>query len=60
MLVEKNIKDKRKSWYVCDRCGDVVSCNRRYIATVNYKKKWDFCLKCYKEVEEYVERGVSK
>lgn len=62
MLIEINRKDKEKSEYECDRC------KKRYyskwiktIYVAEWKKrvpfkKWDMCLKCYRNLE----RGMEK
>jgi len=60
MLVSKNLKDKRKSWYICDRCGDKLTGISRNLISINSKKRFDLCLDCWKNVEKYIERGVSK
>lgn len=58
MLVEKNLKDKRKSWYICDMCGDKLTAIGRYLICVNNKKRWDLCRLCTKRVKAYIERGI--
>lgn len=60
MLVSKNLKDKRKSWYICDRCGDKLTGISRNLISINGKKRFDLCLDCCRNVEKYIERGVSK
>lgn len=55
MLIEKNVKNKRKSWYACDMCGDkLTAINRNYIS-INNIKQWDLCKRCCNKVKKYVE-----
>ena len=60
MLIKKNLKNKRKSWYICDRCGKKLTGVSRILISVNGKKIFDLCTQCCEIVEKYVERGVSK
>lgn len=58
MLIEKNLKDKRKSWYICDMCGNKLTATKRYIISINYKKEWDLCKRCIKELKKFCEKEV--
>ena len=60
MLIEKNVKDKRKSWYVCDRCGKKMTSVGKNVIYANQKKKWDLCLTCLQGLNTYVERGKNE
>lgn len=61
MLIEKNVKDKRKSWYICDRCGKKLTGQSVYRVyakepkEISKKKVLDLCLPCYKI---FLKRGV--
>ena len=46
MLIEKNVKNKRKSWYICDRCGEKLTGISRNLISVNNTKKGDLCSNC--------------
>ena len=62
MLVYRDYKDKEKSKYLCDRCKIELTSSERFIISVEIvktrvkKKKYDFCQKCYRELE----RGIEK
>ena len=66
MLITKNRKDSLKSIYMCDRCKKEISINERwgiYVGLPNKttsKKKWDFCISCYKSLVRGVEKGRMK
>ncbi len=55
MLVFKNIYDKNKSIYVCDRCltkmmqgdGNIYTIYVKKAGEKNSKKKWDLCKRDY-------------
>lgn len=55
MLIEKNLKNKRKSLYICDMCGNKLTVINRNIISINRSKKWDLCKRCCKKIEKYVE-----
>lgn len=57
MLVSLNRLNKKENVYVCDRCNKQLNNDERLIITVNYKKKWDFCNKCYKALERGIRKG---
>lgn len=61
MLVNQNKFDKKQSIYKCDRCKKQLNWeNKVAIYTApprcSPKKKYDFCLKCYR----LLIRGVEK
>mgnify|MGYP003304642814 CR=1 FL=1 len=60
MLIEKNLKDKRKSWYICDMCGEKLTAITRQIIIINKIKKWDLCKRCCKKLEKYVKEKVNE
>ena len=66
MLITKNRKDNLKSIYMCDRCKKEISIKERkgiYVTSLNTtipKKKWDFCISCYKSLVRGVEKGRMK
>ena len=51
MLIEKNVKNKRKSWYICDRCGEKLSGISRQLVSINNRKEADLCRNCIKAVK---------
>ena len=59
MLILKNLKDKRNSWYICDKCGKKLTGINTYKIKIHTKKKWDLCLSCLKDVKKYIE-GSTK
>lgn len=60
MLIKKNVTNKRKSWYICDRCGEKLTGISRRLISINGKKRFDLCYKCLEIVEKYIEKGVKK
>lgn len=60
MLIKKNNQSKRKSWYICDRCGDKLTGFSRNLISVNGKKRFDLCTKCCRIMEKYIERGIKQ
>lgn len=64
MLVKKDLMDKDKSIYECDRCKKVCKRNEKMSIGIDpfctgWKKKWDLCTKCYKSLVRGVENGRS-
>lgn len=61
MIIYKDNKDKNNSKYICDRCKKELTVEDKIaIYAENQKrnvkkKKWDFCLRCYR----LLERGVT-
>ena len=51
MLIEKNLKDKIKSWYICDRCGEKLTGISRKLVSINYRKEADLCRNCIKALK---------
>jgi hypothetical protein len=60
MLIEKDLKDKEKSWYICDRCGNKLTGISRKIVCINNIKQWDLCKRCCNKVKKYVEGNDDK
>ncbi len=58
MLIEKNLKNKRKSWYICDRCGEKLTGISRYLVSINIKKEADLCKSCIKELKKFCKKEV--
>lgn len=65
MLIEKDMKDKSKSRYACDRCKKILSNENKigiyesfYKETL--KKKFDFCPKCYTAMIRAVNKGIQR
>ncbi len=63
MIAHKDYKDKQNSKYICDRCRTELTGEERVIiyvdckkSTKGFRKKWDFCTKCYR----LLVRGVEK
>ena len=54
MLIEKNLRNKRKSWYICDRCGEKLNGVNRQLVSINNKKEADLCRNCIKTLKNYV------
>lgn len=46
MLIEKDVRNKRKSWYICDRCGEKLTGISRQLVSINNRKEADLCLQC--------------
>jgi len=57
MLIEKNLRNKRKSWYICDRCGEKLNGVNRQLVSINYKKEFDLCRNCVKALKRGIEKG---
>lgn len=56
MLIKKNVKNKRNSWYICDMCGNKLTAIGRYLVSINNKKVWDLCKKCCEKLKKEVEK----
>lgn len=64
MLIRKDT-NPRLTIFECDRCKTQINSLERkiiYIASYesNPKKKWDFCLKCYKALQKGIANGIKK
>lgn len=63
MLVKRDYTDKYKSRYICDRCKKELKFDERFVISVGIiktgvtKKKYDFCIRCYRALENGVEKG---
>ncbi len=51
MLISKDVKNKRKSWYICDRCGEKLTGISRQLVSINNRKEADLCRNCTKTVK---------
>lgn len=60
MLIEKNVKNKRKSWYICDRCGEKLTGVSRQLVSINNRKEADLCRNCIKVLKNSCKRKVKK
>ena len=58
MLVEKNIKNKRKSWYICDKCGEKLTGISRHLLSIDGVKEADLCRNCIKVVKRFCKKEV--
>lgn len=54
----------RKEVYICDHCGKEIDCIKDYteieIDDFNFDKEVDLCTTCYQELNDIVEKFVSK
>lgn len=63
MIVTKDVRDKNKTTYKCDRCKKVITRKNDYkvfIKQVEDKqpvKKWDLCDRCYKSLQKGMKGG---
>ena len=65
MLININCLNKNDSKYKCDMCTKGISSQNRYIVYIaeGYKtstKKWDLCLKCYKNLSKAIIKYRNK
>lgn len=53
MLIKKNLKDRNKSKYMCNRCGKTIIVYEKHRVKVTSEEYgddiWDFCHDCYNE-----------
>lgn len=57
MLISKDVKDKRKSWYICDRCGEKLTGISRHLLSIDGIKEADLCKNCVKALKREIEKG---
>lgn len=65
MLIEKNLKDKNKSKYCCDRCREELTIENKiglYIQLPykKIKKRWDLCKRCFRLLIIGIEKKNKK
>lgn len=64
MLIKKDLKDKRRSIYECDRCKRrTMTENNIQIYTrenTSIIKQWDLCERCFSSLKRGIEKGVQK
>lgn len=68
MLISRNGigTNKAKFIYECDRCKRQMTSKGRYVIcvqepnTVGRRGKWDLCGRCYRVLEQNIERGGKK
>lgn len=58
MLISKDVKNKRKSWYICDRCGDKLTGVSRHLLSLDGIKEADLCRKCTKVLKKFCKKEV--
>lgn len=56
MLIEKNLRNKRKSWYICDRCGEKLTGISRHLVTIDNIKQADVCRACKREIKKFIQK----
>lgn len=53
-----------KEVYICDHCGKELDCMEDYtemeIDDFNFWKKVDLCKNCYQELNDMIEKFISK
>ena len=64
MLIKKDLKDKRKSIYECDRCKKRTTRDNNVQICIKEnqvaKKKWDLCTRCFQALRKGIEKGVQR
>lgn len=58
MLISKDVKNKRRSWYICDRCGDKLTGVSRHLLSIDGVKEVDLCRTCTKVVKKFCKKEV--